>query len=615
MWAPRAMDLTRIREVKGLEQIGNRAVVEPDPHVHPSLTHLSTVMEPAIEQVAENVYSAVGFDVANSTFVIGDDAVVIIDTMTSTENMNNAFTAFREICDYPVKGIVYTHSHGDHWGGSPAVIDAAPNQSAPVPIVAHDKFIAEVARINGYNQPIMAARSAYQHGAFLPTSVEGRVNAGAGPFLDFDQTAALIPPNVTVGERLDIEIAGVQMEIVWVPSEAPDEVAVWLPQYRVLQTAECIQGECFPNIYTLRGDVPRPAQQWIDSLDVLRRFPAEALAKSHGRSVVGASASGDHLRNYRDAIAWTHDQTIRFMNQGYVPDQIVEKLGAMPPHLTADETSGTEGYGSVPHGSRSIYTWYLGFNTGETTNFDPAPYERRQHGYVAAMGGAERVCELAREAMDRDDNRWAIELLGYVVRSQPDNGTARALSAQAHRREGFKKHNAPWRNWYLTAAEELEGRIPVPLAKSANDLLMGLPPASIMAGLRMRLRAELTWYVDETLVMEVMGDEPAAFSVHLRRGVLEVTEVSTQTPATEPEVVVRFADKAALVDYLIGVDLSELERGGRVEYDGDRDIAARFGDYFDPPPNAARILVTLHGPVPASTPEKPADDPGSAPQA
>ena len=87
--------------------------------------------------------------------------------------------------------------------------------------------------------------------------------------------------------------------------------------------------------------MPRPAAQWVRSLDVLRAFPAEALAKSHGRSVVGAEASRDHLRNYRDVIAWTHDQTVRRMNQGYVPDQIVERLD-MPPHLRGYETTGIE---------------------------------------------------------------------------------------------------------------------------------------------------------------------------------------------------------------------------------------------------------------------------------
>ena len=87
MWAPRVMDLGELRKVPGLEQLENRAVTEASPHVHPNLTHLSAVMEPAIEQVSDNVYNAVGFDAANSTFVIGKDGVIVIDAMTAIENL------------------------------------------------------------------------------------------------------------------------------------------------------------------------------------------------------------------------------------------------------------------------------------------------------------------------------------------------------------------------------------------------------------------------------------------------------------------------------------------------------------------------------------------------
>lgn len=592
MWAPRTMDLRQLRQVPGLEDLENRACTTVDPHVHPNLSHLSEVMEPAIEQVSETVYSAVGFDVANSTFVVGDDGIVVVDAMTSTENMANALLAFREICEYPVKGVVYTHSHGDHWAGSPALLDQATAASGEVPVIAQRQLLAEVARINGFNQPIMAARSAYQFGAYLGNDPTGRVNIGAGPFLDFSQPAGLVPPNLLVDDRLEIEIAGIKLEIVWVPSEAPDEIVVWMPELGVLQSAECIQGECYPNLYTLRGDVPRPAAQWVQSLDVLRSFPADALAKSHGRSVVGTEAARDHLLNYRDVIAWTHDQTVRYMNQGYVPDQIVERLD-MPPHLRAYETTGLEGYGTVAQGSRSIYAWYLGFSSGEVTDFDPADYDQRQKGYVEAMGGTERVCDLAREAIDRDDNRWAIEILGYVVRSQPACADARALSAEAHRREGYRKQNATWRNWYLTAAEELEGAIPVSRSNSDKDVLGALPLGSIIQALPVRLRAELTWYLDQTLALSVGGADAGEFTLRLRRGVLEVV-AGTDDDAL---AIIAFTDKTALVDYFTGTELTELIDSGEVTVEGDLDTATRFSTLFDEAPSADRILITLHGPV------------------
>ena len=596
MWAPRVMDLAAMRRVDGLEALENRAYEAADPQIHPNLTHLSGVMEPAIEQVSERIYSAVGFDSANSTFVVGDDGIVVIDAMTSIENMRNALTAFRTISSLPLKGIVYTHSHGDHWAGSPALVDPGASVRGEVTVIAHRMLLDEIARINGYNQPIMGARGAYQFGVYLPKGPDGVVNMGAGPFLAFDQQAGLVPPNTLVDDRLELTIAGVRMEIVWVPSEAPDEIVVWLPDDRVLQAAECVQGECYPNLYTIRGDVPRPAAQWVASMDVLRAFPAEALAKSHGRSVVGRDASAEHLRNYRDVIAWTHDQTIRYMNKGYVRDQIAALVGEMPPHLRAYETTGIEGYGSVAHAVPQIYTWYLGYNRGEVTDFDPAPYDRRQRGYVQAMGGPERVIAQAQQSMDDGDNRWAIELLGYVVRSDPSNMEARRLDAEAHRREGLTKANATWRNWYLTAAAELEGHVPVDAGAATRDVLVGLPLGSIVAGLPVRLRAEQTWYVEQRLALTVGGREAGAFTLHLRRGVLEVVAGA----AEDVDATLAFADKEALADYLAGTPSVTLAEAGRLAITGDADAAARFATYFDEPPSMGRILVTLHGPAPTA---------------
>ena len=597
MWAPRIMDEQQIRQVPGLDGVVNRAWTGDDPDINPRLTHLSRTMSPAIEQVSEHVYSAVGFDVANSTFVVGQDGILVIDAMTSIENMTAALTAFREICDYPVKGVLYTHSHGDHWAGSPGLFPGGID--ADVPVIAQRQLMAEVGRINGFNQPIMQARSAYQFGDYLEPGPQGVVNVGAGPFLSFGQQAGLVPPNLLVDERLELSVAGIDLEIVWVPSEAPDEIVVWLPQHGVLQSAECIQGECYPNLYTLRGDVPRPAAQWVQSLDVLRRFPAEALAKSHGRSVVGVEAARDHLRNYRDVIAWTHDQTVRWMNRGRVPDQIVEAMGEMPPHLRAYETTGLEGYGSVAHGSRSIYSWYLGFNQGEVTDFDPAPYDERQRGYVDAMGGPERVCEIAQDALDHGHEQWAIELVGYLVRSEPHHAGARRISAEAHRRRGYQVGNSTWRNWYLTAAEELEGRVPIAKETSGEQVLMTLPLTSLMTGLPVRLRAEATWYVETSLGLRVGGAEPGEFTLLLRRGVLEVEHSIDDAAVLDAEAA--FTDKAALVAYLLGTTLVELEAAGAVVVTGNGAAAADFARYFDPPSQPGRILVTSHGEMGAGT--------------
>ena len=180
--------------------------------------------------------------------------------MTSSRTWRHALTAFRAICDYPVKGVVYSHSHGDHWGGSPALWTGRPS-AARSPSSPSGSSLDEIGRINGYNQPIMGARGAYQFGAYLPTGADGRVNVGAGPFLPFDQTAGPGPAeHVRRRPPRDRRSPASGWRSSGCPARRPTRSSSGCPTTGVLQSAECVQGECYPNLYTIRGDVPRPGR-------------------------------------------------------------------------------------------------------------------------------------------------------------------------------------------------------------------------------------------------------------------------------------------------------------------------------------------------------------------
>ena len=78
----------------------------------------------------------------------------------------------------------------------------------------------------------------------------------------------------------------------------------------------------------------------------MRTLKAEYLVPHHTRPVVGVDTIYDTLTNYRDAIQFVHDQTIRLMNQGLTPLEIVEQV-KLPPHL-ARQPYLHEYYGTVP---------------------------------------------------------------------------------------------------------------------------------------------------------------------------------------------------------------------------------------------------------------------------
>lgn len=92
-----------------------------------------------------------------------------------------------------------------------------------------------------------------------------------------------------------------------------------------LLSAEVIQGPSFPNLYSLRGTSFRSPATWYKSVDMLRNYNSWCMIPSHGVPLCGAQNIQTLLVNFRDAIQYTHDQTVRFMDQGLTPDELVEK--------------------------------------------------------------------------------------------------------------------------------------------------------------------------------------------------------------------------------------------------------------------------------------------------
>ena len=293
----------------------------------PELAAHSAEFKREVIRVTEGVYVAVGFGLANSILLEGTDGVVIVDTMESAEAAAPVKEAFRRIISKPVKAIIYTHFHTDHTNGTRVL---AGNDRPE--IYAHETTQHHLDRVLNVTRDITYQRAMRQFGTLLPEG--GLINAGIGPRLlfDADSTSALIPPTRTFsGDRMDLEIAGMKLVLLHAPGETPDQIVVWLPDKRVLLPADDYY-KSFPNLYAIRGTAYRDVMLWVKSLDRMRALTSEFLVPHHTRPVVGADLIYETLTNYRDAIQFVHDQTIRWMNRGLTPDEIVERV-KLPPHL------------------------------------------------------------------------------------------------------------------------------------------------------------------------------------------------------------------------------------------------------------------------------------------
>ncbi|MGE8496362.1 MAG: alkyl/aryl-sulfatase [Pseudomonas sp.] len=502
-----------------------------EPSINAELAAHTQHFAQTLYKVADNVYSAVGWQLGNVVMIEAPEGLIIVDTGESVSESRRIMAEFRKITDKPVKAVVYTHFHPDHINGVKAFVSDEQVKSGEVAIYAHESLLDNVVAQGALVGPILSVRSGYSFGAGLPDSDKQHMNAGIGPLAKAD-ASTFIAPTVTFGDKLDTRIAGLDVQFLHVPSEAPDEIILYLPLNRVLISAEVVQGPTLPNIHTLRGTKFRDPVLWVDSLDRMRAYQAEHMVPLHGRPVNGEKEVEEVLRMTRDGIAYIHDQTVRWMNKGLTPDELVEKV-QLPPHLAGYTPYLREYYGTVKHSVRQIYTGYLGWFEGDPVALDPLPPAEKAKRLMALMGGRDKLLMAAGEAYLKGDNQWAAELASYAIRVDADDPLARQIKARAFRKLGYASMNINWRNWYLMSAMELEGQLDEDKARQmaqamrsaflSADMLKNFPPRVFLQNWVTRIDPQKSADVNLTLGFR-FPDIDEEWALEIRRGVVQLHE-------------------------------------------------------------------------------------------
>ncbi|MHA6495102.1 alkyl/aryl-sulfatase [Pseudomonas borbori] len=499
------------------------------PSINTELAEHTKHFSQKVYPIADNVWSAVGWNLANSVMIEAPEGLIIVDTGESAEQSRNVLAEFRKISAKPIKAIVYTHFHPDHINGVKGFVSEEQVNSGEVQIYAQETLLDNVVAQGALVGPILSMRSAYSFGMALPASDKQQMNGGIGPLAQ-EGVSTFIAPTITFKDRLDTTIAGLPVQFLHVPSEAPDEIVLYLPSNRVLISAEVTQGPTLPNIHTLRGTKFRDPVVWVASLDKLRAFQADYMVPLHGQPVSGKDQVEDVLRMTRDAIAYIHDQTVRWMNKGLTPDELVEKV-QLPPHLAGYTPYLREYYGTVKHSVRQIYQGYLGWFQGDPVDLDPLPPAKKAERLMALTGGREKLLLAAGEAYLKGDYQWAAELASYAIRVDPEDKLARDIKARSFRKLGYASMNINWRNWYLMSAMELEGKLDdgaseelgrrVRSAFLSSDMLKNLPARIFLQNWVTRIDPEKSTDVNLTLgfAFPDIGEE---WALEVRRGVVEL---------------------------------------------------------------------------------------------
>jgi alkyl sulfatase BDS1-like metallo-beta-lactamase superfamily hydrolase len=517
-------------------------------------------------EVVPGIYQVRGYDLSVISFLETDTGVVVVDPLISTETAAAAFDLYRRHRgERPVVGMIYTHSHVDHFGGVRGIITSEDVDSGGVPVIAPAGFMRFAVSENIFAGTAMTRRAGYMYGAALDRGPAGQIGSGLGLTTSTGEPS-LIPPTVEVDHTGQEEIIdGLRFVFQFTPgTEAPAELNFYVPERQALCMAENTS-HTLHNILTIRGAEVRDARAWADYLtETIDLFGAEVevVFASHHWPSWGKDRVLTFLGLQRDLYSYLHDQTLRLINQGYVGAEIAELL-EVPPALQA--TWHTHGYyGSVSHNVKAIYQRYLGWYDGNPAHLWPHPPVEAGKRYVAAMGGAEAAIRLANQAFDHGDYRWAAEVLDRILFADEHNAEARELQARTFEQIAYGAENGTWRNAFLAGAHELRhGVFGTPI--STSGLLSALTVEQIFASLAIRIDGPAAW--DEHLTVTWhFTDLDMTYITELRNGTLIHRQLDTPS---EAETTLRLTRPLLLGLVTQQIDLKQAVSDDIVQMQGD----------------------------------------------
>ena len=519
-------------------------------------------------EVCPGIFQVRGFDLSNMHLIEGERGVIVADPLISTETAAAALALYRRHRgDRPVTGLIYSHSHIDHFGGARGVVSGADVESGDIPVLAPSGFLEHAVSENVYAGTAMARRAAYMYGAVLEPGAAGQLTAGLGPTTSTG-SVSLLPPTVEIIESGQEEVIdGVRFRFQLTPgTEAPSEMNFYLPDTQTLFIAENAS-HTMHNTLTLRGALVRDPRIWAHYLDeTIAEYGAEAttLFACHHWPIWGTERIVDYLSKQRDLYAYIHDQTLRMINRGLTGAEIAEQF-ELPPSL--DQAWHCRGYyGSVSHNVKAVYQRYMGWFDGNPAHLWQHPAVEASTRYVEFMGGAEATLEKARRSFEDGDYRWVAEVVNHVVFAEPDNAAALELQAATLERLGLGAENATWRNFFLTGAKELrEGSQGTPTTTVADDFVANLSLDHLFDALAIRIDGPRAWEERFSIRWDI---DDHCHVTRLENGVLNHRAARPDEDVSADATIV--IARSDLNDALLGTaPLPELFASGQIRIEGD----------------------------------------------
>jgi alkyl sulfatase BDS1-like metallo-beta-lactamase superfamily hydrolase len=385
------------------------------------------------ERITDFVFMAK--DISNAYLVTTADG----DVMINTGFMDNAQRTKGLLAPHrtgPLRKIILTQAHADHYGGVPTLREPGTQ------VIAERRFVQTWRYFHDLG-PYLMRRSAKLW--------SGTMNRGANP-----PPPPEVVPDIVVDRRYEFEQGGRRFEVISTPGgEALDSIVVWMPKERIVFTGNLF-GPVFlamPNLVTTRGDKPRLVQRYLASLDTVRKLGADLLITGHGDPIRGADQIKASLDKMHAAVSHINDAVIAGMNAGKDVHTLMREI-RLPEELTIGEF-----HGKVSWAVRSIWEEYSGwFHYDSTTSLYGVPRSSVHADLAELAGGASALAARARQKLDAGRPLEALHLTDIALGAQAANADALRVKKDALQRlladsGGSNLSEVMWLKSEIAAAE------------------------------------------------------------------------------------------------------------------------------------------------------------------
>ncbi|WP_368542889.1 alkyl/aryl-sulfatase [Enterobacter soli] len=495
--------------------------------VNPSLWRQSQLINiGGLFEITDGVYQIRNLDLSNMTIMEGKEGITVIDPLVSAETAKVGMDLYyKNRGKRPVVAVIYTHSHVDHYGGVRGVVDEADVKAGKVKVYAPAGFMKEAVSENIMAGNAMSRRASYMYGNLLKPDAKGQVGAGLGTTTSAGTVTLIEPTNYITQDGQKEVIDGLTYDFMMAPgSEAPSEMLWYVEEKKMIEAAEDVT-HTLHNTYSLRGAKIRDPLAWSKYINsAIERWgdKAEIIMAQHHWPTWGNENVVKLMKNQRDMYRYINDQTLRLANKGLTRDEIADNF-ALPDGL-AKSWASRGYYGSVSHDVKATYVFYLGWFNGNPATLNELPPVDAAKKYVDYMGGASAVMEKAKADYAQGNYRWVAQVMNQVVFADPGNKPARSLEADALEQLGYQAESGPWRNFYLTGAQELRNgvqKLPTPNTASP-DTVRAMSPEMFFDFLGVHLNGVKAANLKAVFNVD-LGSEGGQYKLELENGVLNHT--------------------------------------------------------------------------------------------